>query len=160
MIETAVIELLRKTVVPLARQSEGTFFVEYGRPFKAVAVGAWLMLAATAAICFLPSTGIGPRTGYAIVGGVLLLTLFLHSEFFFVRITYNIASINVHSRWGGHRRTAWPEIESVGFSKASQNYVVKLHNGTKFTFSYFMSGYQSFLGELQARTNAAAQRPI
>lgn len=151
MIETAVIDLLRKTVVPLARQSEGTFFVEFGRPFKAVAVGAWLMTAAIAAICLLPSTGIEPGVGYGIVGGFFLLTLFLHSEFFFVRVTYNIAGVTVHSRWGGHRRIAWPEIESVAFSKASQNYVVKLRNGTKFTFSYFMSGYQSLLEAMRER---------
>jgi hypothetical protein len=143
-------------VVPRARQSEGAFLVEYGRSFKIVAGAAWLIAVAIAVICFLPSTGIEPRATYFIAGGFFVLALFLHSEFFFIRITYSIAGVKVNSRWGGHRRIAWPEIDSVSFSKTSQNYVVKLYSGEKFTFNYFMSGYQSLLEAMQERVEVIA----
>lgn len=130
--------------------------VEYGRPFKLVAVAAWLLAVAIAVVCFLPSTRVEPQAIYFIAGGFFVLALFLHSEFFFIRITYSIAGVKVYSRWGGHRRIAWPEIESVSFSRASQNYVVKLCSGEKFTFNHFMSGYQSLLEAMQERVEVVA----
>lgn len=151
MIETFVIDLLRRSVDPEARQQAGTFHVEYGRPFKVVAAVAWLVTLAITIICFLPSTKIEPGAIPFLIGLFFLLALYLHSEFFLVRLTYSDASVIVHTRWGSEHRVAWQDILSVGFSKPSQNYVVRLRNGKKFTFNYFMSGYQTLLEELEDR---------
>ena len=151
MIETLVIDSLRKTVVPEARRWEGVFLVEYGGPFKAVAVVSWFVTLGIIVLCFHPSTTIEPQATAFIVGGFLLLALFLHSEFYFVRISYSTTGITVYSRWGGERKIAWKEINSVTFSKSGQNYLVKLTSGRQFTFNYFMSGYQSLLNEVQKR---------
>ena len=152
MFETVVIDLLRKSVAPQARWLGSTFFVEYGRPFKTLAVAAWMLALVVTAICVHPSTNIKPQAIPFLVGGFFLLALFLHSEFFFVRITYNDAGINVHRRWGGQNRIEWRDIDAVHFSKPSQNFVVKEKNGQKFTFNCFMSGYQSLLDEIRGRS--------
>ena len=73
MIDSAVIELLRKSVVPQARESGGTFFVEYGRPFKTTAVVVWLIALAVAWLSYLPSTRIQPEAIPVIVDGFLVL---------------------------------------------------------------------------------------
>lgn len=153
MIEAFVIDLLRRSVTPRARQQGGAFPVGYGRPFKTVAACAWLVTVAIAVVCFLPSTKIEPGAVPFLIGLFLLLALYLHSEFFFVRLTYSDANITVHTRWGSEHRVAWQDVVSVQFSKASQNYVVRLRNGKKFTFNYFMSGYQSLLDEIQQRAD-------
>lgn len=113
MIETLIMEWLKKSVVPQARESGGTFFVEYGRPFKAVSIAAWLIAVAVAILCALPSTSIAPQVVLVIPGGFFLLALFLHSEFFLVRITYGVAGVDVYSKGGGQRSIAWHEIEGV-----------------------------------------------
>lgn len=77
-----------------------------------------------------------------------MLALFLHSEFYRVRIAYDSVVITVYSRWGGSRTIYWHEIRSIAFSKFDQNYVVQLHHGKKFTFSYLMCGYGSFYTDL------------
>jgi hypothetical protein len=151
MLESGVINLLRKSVVPEARRSGGTFLVEYGRPLKAVALVAWILALAMTALCIDPAIKIEPQVVPIIVGGFFFLALFLHSEFFLVRITYNDACLYVHTRWGGQRRVAWQDIDSVHFSKLSQCFVVEQEGGRRFTFNYFMSGYQSLLAEIQER---------
>jgi hypothetical protein len=102
MIESSVIELLRKSVVPQARESGGTYFVEYGRPFKATAIVAWLIAVAAIWLCYLPSTNIQPEAIPVIVGGFVLLAAFLHSEFFVVRITYSVGGVKVFSSLDFH----------------------------------------------------------
>lgn len=156
MIETSVIELLRKTVVRQARESGGTFFVEYGRPFKATAVVAWLIALAAIWIISLPSTRIQPEAIPVILGIFLLLAAFLHSEFFGIRITYSVAGVKVFSRWGGHQAYTWGELKSVDFLTPSQNYVVRVVGDRKFTFNYLMSGYESLRAEIQRRTATTA----
>ena len=151
MIEVGVMNLLRKSVVPQARRSGSTFFVEYGKPLKAVAVAAWILALAMATLCVDPRVKIESAAAAVIVGSFFFLALFLHSEFFLVRITYNDAFLYVHTRWGGQRRVGWHDIDSVHFSKLSQNFVVEQKGGSKFTFNYFMSGYQSLLAEIQGR---------
>ena len=155
MIETLIMEWLKKSVVPQARESGGTFFVEYGRPFKAVSIAAWLIAVAVAILCALPSTSIAPQVVLVIPGGFFLLALFLHSEFFLARITYGVAGVDVYSKWGGQRSIAWHEIEGVQLSKASQDYVVQLNGGSTFKFSYFMSGHASLLEEMRRHAKAA-----
>lgn len=161
MLESGVINLLRKSVVPQARRSGGTFFVEYGRPLKAVAVAAWILALAMVALCIDPPVKIEPQAVAVIVGGFFFLALFLHSEFFLVRITYNDTCLYVHTRWGGQRRVSWQDIDSLHFSRLSQNFVVEQKDGRKFTFNHFMSGYQSLLAEIQERAgvhhNASAE---
>lgn len=151
MLEGFVIDQLRKSVAPRARQAGGVYHVEYGRPFKAVSVAAWLVLLVSFIICLDPSTKIEPLAVPVIIGMFLALALFLHSEFFFVRITYGDPGVNVYSRWGDHRRIAWGQIASVHFSKLSQNYVVQVRGEDPFTFNPFMSGYGSLLEELQKK---------
>ena len=158
MIETLVIDALRKAVVPEARRWEGAFLVEYGGPFKAVAVVSWLITLGIIVLCLHPSTAIEPEAAGLIIGGFLLLALFLHSEFYLVRISYSATGITVYSRWGGERRITWKEIISVTFSKSGQNYLVKLTDGRQFTFNYFMSGYQSLLDEFQKHAGVVLQR--
>jgi hypothetical protein len=151
MIEVAVIELLKKSVRPQARMSEGASFVEYGRPFKAVAAVTWILVLAIAIICFHPPNDIELEATIFIVGGFLVVALFVHSEFFLVRITYDGVGVIVYERWGNEKRIGWHEISSVHFSKPSQNYVVGLNNEQKFTFNYLMSGYQSLLANIEER---------
>ena len=151
MLEGFVIEQLRKSVAPRARQAGGTYHVEYGRPFKAVSVAAWLVLLASIMVCLHPSTKIEPLAVPVVIGMFLALALFLHSEFFLVSITYGDPGVNVYSRWGGHRGIAWGQIASVHFSKLGQNYVVEVRDGEPFTFNPFMSGYGSLLEELQKK---------
>ncbi len=159
MIETAVIDLLRKSVAPQARRLGSTFFVEYGRPFKAVAVAAWVIALVMTAICVRPSSNIQPQAIPFVVSGFFLLALFLHSEFFSVRITYNDAGINVQGRWGGQNRIAWHDLDSMHVSGPGRNFVVKQKNGQKFTFNYFMSGYQSLLAEIRGRSGRSSEVP-
>ncbi len=98
MIESLVLDWLKKSVAPQARESGGTFFVEYGRPFKAVAIGAWLVALMVGIFCFLPSTGVRSEVVLVIASGFFLLALFLHMEFFLVRITYGPAGVEVYSK--------------------------------------------------------------
>lgn len=152
MMVTLVLDLLRKFVVPSARESGGTFFVEYPWPFKVVAILSWLTALAIIGLILHPSTGVLPAFGEVIAFAFVGLAAFLHSEMFIARIAYGIGGIRVFSRWGGQKAFVWSEIKSVEFSAPGQIYIVRAAGEKQFTFRHFMSGYQSLLEEIRRRS--------
>jgi hypothetical protein len=156
MIEAGVIDLLKRSVEPHARRVGSAFVVEYGKPFKMVATAVWTLTLAISAIALHPSTNIEPLAISLIIGGFLTVALYLHTEFFMVRILFNEAGLAVHGRWGAPKRFAWQDVEAVCLSTLSQNYLVTCKNGRTFTFNYFMSGYVSLFEELQGRSRQSS----
>jgi hypothetical protein len=156
MIEATVIDLLKRSVEPRTRRVGSVFVVEHGRPFKMFTVAAWMLALAVTAIALHPSTDIEPQAIPMIIGGFLVLALFLHAEFLLVRITCNEVGLTVRRRWGDRKPIAWYDVSAVRLSSLSQNYVVTCKSGRKVTFNYFMSGYLSLLEEIQGRLGVNA----
>jgi hypothetical protein len=88
---------------------------------------------------------------YSVVGGLFLLVLWLHLEFFFVSVRFDETGLHTTSPWRRGRFIAWSSITGVRFSPLAQWYVLSTSQSGDVRLHLYLSGLQTLLDELARR---------
>ena len=151
-----VLSLLFSTVSQQARRTSTGFVVQYGLPFKILAVISGLITLLFSVVYFF----VAPPNRPAVLILIVLfavITLPLLLMVFFTRVEAENTFMIVHSPWRRARRIPFSDVESVQFAKARQRYEILTRTQGKVCLHVYLSGIPDLLGALDYAEEAEAK---
>jgi hypothetical protein len=139
--------VLRRTVLPSARQRGSRRVLEYGLPMRSLGIA---MLLFGGVFLFAASRSSIDQRGLAwfVCGVLAVCSLYVFLEVFFVRVEFDESFIYPFSPWRGWRSIPWSDVVSCNFSSLNQWHVIRTNAHGTLRVSTFLSGIGSFLERL------------
>ena len=154
--------ILRRTVLPSARQRGSHRVLEYGLPMRVLGI-AMLLFGGVFLFAASRSSADQRLLAWVVYGVLAVCSLYVFLEVFFVRVEFDESFIYSFSPWRGGRRIPWSDIVSCYFSSVNQWHVIRTKAHGTLRVSTFLSGVGSFLERLpeagQLKPVRAAETP-
>ena len=147
----AVLSLLLRTVSKQARRTATGFVVQYGLPFKILAVVSALMTVAFGCIYFVVKPESRTAVLFLVVLFAVVITLPLFLMVFFTRVEARDGCMIMRSPWRRMRRIPFDDVESVQFSKSRQRHEIRMRQHGKVYLHVYLSGIPELLDALNSK---------
>ena len=144
-ISLAVLGLLLRTVSTRAQRTATGFVVQYGWPFKILAIISALITLLFSVVYFFVAPPNRPAV-LILIALFAVITLPLLLIVFFTRVEAEHQLMIVHSPWRRTRRIPFGDVESVRFAKARQRYEIRTRTHGKVCLHLYLSGIPDLLG--------------
>jgi hypothetical protein len=155
-ISLAVFGLLLGTISTRAQRTATGCVVQYGWPFKMLAVISGLITLLFSVVYFFVAPLNRPAV-LILIALFAVITLPLLLMVFFTRVEAEDQLMIVHSPWRRTRRIPFADVESVRFAKARQRYEVRTRTHGKVCLHIYLSGIPDLLGVLAYELEREAQ---